>query len=47
MDSNDMGDLLLMMLMDDDLFFIEIEEKEQEQNDVDRIQPESFSKARR
>ena len=38
MDSNDMGDLLLLMFMDDDLFFIEIEEVEQEQNDVEEIQ---------
>lgn len=47
MDSNDMGDLLLLMFMDDDLFFVEIEESEQEQNDVERIQSESFGKTRR
>lgn len=41
-----MGDLLLLMFMDDDLFFIEIEESEQEQKDVERIQPESFGKTR-
>lgn len=44
MDSNDMGDLLLIVL-DDDLFWKEKEQGEQEQEDVDRIQPESFSKA--
>lgn len=34
MDSNDMGDLLLLML-DDDLFWCE--EKEQEQKDVETV----------
>lgn len=36
MDSNDMGELLLMMVLDDDLFFVEIGENDQEQEDVDK-----------
>lgn len=46
MDSYD-NDLMLLMFMDDDLFFVDISAKEQEQDDVDRIQPESFSASRR
>lgn len=46
MDSYD-NDLMLLMFLDDDLFFIDISVEEQEQNNVERIQPESISKARR
>ena len=42
MDSYD-NDLMLLMFLDDDLFFVDISVDEQEQTDVDRIQPESFS----
>lgn len=45
MDSYD-NDLMLLMFLDDDLFFVDISVNEQEQTDVDRIQPESFSEAR-
>lgn len=41
------NDLMLLMFMDDDLFFVDIREDEQEHTDVDRIQPESFSASRR
>lgn len=41
MDSYD-NDLMLLVLLDDDLFFVDISADEQEQADVDRIQPESF-----
>jgi hypothetical protein len=46
MDSYD-NDLMLLMLMDDDLFFVDISVEEREPEDVDRIQSEPFSKARR
>lgn len=46
MDSYD-NDLMLLMFMDDDLFFVDISADEQEQNDVDRIQSESFGASRR
>lgn len=46
MDSYD-NDLMLLLLMDDDLFFVDISAEEQEHDDVERIQPESISKARR
>lgn len=46
MDSYD-NDLMLLVLLDDDLFFVEIIADKQEQDDVDRIQPESFSASRR
>jgi hypothetical protein len=46
MDSYD-GDLMLLLLMDDDLFFIDISVDEEGQNNVERIQPESVGKARR
>ena len=39
------NDLMLLMFLDDDLFFVDISADEQEQTDVDRIQPESFSEA--
>lgn len=41
------NDLMLLMFLDDDLFFVDISVDEQEQDDVERIQPESISKARR
>ena len=41
------NDLMLLMFLDDDLFFVDISVEEQEQDDVERIQPESISKARR
>lgn len=46
MDSYD-NDLMLLMFLDDDLFFVDISVDEQEQDDVERIQSEPFSKARR
>lgn len=46
MDSYD-NDLMLLMFLDDDLFFVDISVDEQEHADVDRIQPESFSETRR
>lgn len=39
------NDLMLLMFLDDDLFFVDISVDEQEQDDVERIQPESFSEA--
>ncbi len=38
MDSNDMGELLLLMLLDDDLFFVDVDADEQEQTDVETVQ---------
>lgn len=38
MDSNDMGELLLLMILDDDLFFVDISADEQEQDDVETVQ---------
>lgn len=46
MDSYD-NDLILLMFLDDDLFFIDISADEQEREDVERIQSESFGKTRR
>lgn len=40
------NDLLLFTLFDDDLFFVQFV-KEATAEDVERIQPEPFSKARR
>ena len=36
MDSYD-NDLMLLMFLDDDLFFVDISADEQEQNDVDKV----------
>ena len=35
------NDLILLMFLDDDLFFIDISADEQEQNNVEIFQPES------
>lgn len=40
MDSYD-NDFMLLMFLDDDLFFVDISVEEQEQEDVEIFQPES------
>lgn len=40
MDSYD-NDLMLLLFLDDDLFFVDISVDEEEQNDVELLQPES------
>lgn len=40
MDSYD-NDLMLLVFLDDDLFFVDISVEEQEQNNVEIFQPES------
>lgn len=40
MDSYD-NDLMLLMLMDDDLFLVDIKENEQEQTNVDKVSKQS------